>query len=210
MKRAGEVWLSMASDVYVDDDRAMKSVGEMGDVSSVKMMKPMIDAETGEQVLANDLRKAKFDVTVDVGPSFTSRRAATVRAITGMMQLTSDPTDQKVLNALALMNMEGEGLTDVREFYRKQLVGLGVLQPNEEERKAMQEAAGQEQQPDPQTMYLAAETEKAKAQTIEAQARTVTAQANAEKAQADAIATLAGIETDKAKVAIDAFKAMSA
>ena len=31
-----------------------------------------------------------------------------------------------------------------------------------------------------------------------------------DKAQADAIATLAGIETDKAKVAIDAFKAMSA
>ena len=209
MKRAGEVWLSMASDVYVDDDRAMKSVGEMGDVSSVKLMKPIIDPETGEQKLANDLRKARFDVTVDVGPSFTSRRAATVRAITGMMQLTSDPTDQKVLNALALMNMEGEGLGDVREFYRKQLVQIGVLQPNEEERQAMQAQAGQAAQPDAQVLYLQAETAKAEAQTIEAQARTVTAQANAEKAQADAIATLAGIETDKAKVAIDAFKAMS-
>jgi hypothetical protein len=209
MKRAGEVWLSMASDVYVDDDRAMKSVGEMGDVSSVKLMKPIIDPETGEQVLANDLRKARFDVTVDVGPSFTSRRAATVRAITGMMQLTSDPTDQKVLNALALMNMEGEGLGDVREFYRKQLVQIGVLQPNEEERQAMEAQAGEAAQPDAQVLYLQAETAKAEAQTIEAQARTVTAQANAEKAQADAIATLAGIETDKAKVAIDAFKAMS-
>jgi len=172
-------------------------------------MKPIIDPETGEQKLANDLRKARFDVTVDVGPSFTSRRAATVRAITGMMQLTSDPTDQKVLNALALMNMEGEGLGDVREFYRKQLVQIGVLQPNEEERQAMQAQAGQAAQPDAQVLYLQAETAKAEAQTIEAQARTVTAQANAEKAQADAIATLAGIETDKAKVAIDAFKAMS-
>jgi hypothetical protein len=209
MKRAGEVWLGMAADVYVDDDRAMKSVGEMGDVSSVKLMKPIIDAETGDQVLANDLSKARFDVTVDVGPTFSSRRAATVRAITGMMQLTSDPTDQKVLNALALMNIDGEGLTDVREFYRKTLVGLGVLQPNEEERKQMEAAASEKQQPDAQTLYLQAETKKAEAQTIEAQARTVTAQANAEKAQADAIATLAGIETDKAKVAIDAFKAMS-
>lgn len=210
MKRAGEIWLSMASDVYVDDDRRMKSVGEMGDISSVKLMKPIIDEKTGEQVMANDLRKAKLDVTVDVGPSFSSRRAATVRGLTGMMQLTSDPTDQKVLNALALMNMEGEGLTDVREFYRKQLVGLGVLQPNEEERKAMEAQAGQEQQPDAQTLYLQAETRKAEAQTIEAQARTITAEANAKKAEADAIATLAGIETDQAKLALEAAKAIGA
>jgi hypothetical protein len=55
------------------------------------------------------------------------------------------------------MNMEGEGLGEVNEYYRKQLVGMSVLQPNEEEREAIEAAANQPQEPDPQTMFLASE-----------------------------------------------------
>ena len=39
----------------------------------------------------NDLSKASFEVIVDVGPSSTSKRAGTVRALTGMMTLPQDP-----------------------------------------------------------------------------------------------------------------------
>jgi hypothetical protein len=81
MRRCGEIWLSMAKDVYVEEGRKMKSIGAMEQIQSVEIMKPMIEQETGELVYENDLTKANFDVAVDVGPSFTSRRDATVRAL---------------------------------------------------------------------------------------------------------------------------------
>jgi hypothetical protein len=52
----------------------MKAIDQMDQVSSIELMKPIIDQETGELAYENDLSKATFDVSVDVGPSFTSRR----------------------------------------------------------------------------------------------------------------------------------------
>jgi hypothetical protein len=69
MRRCGEIWLSMAKDVYVEEGRKMKSIGAMEEVQSIEIMKPTIDAETGEVVYENDLSRANFDVAVDVGPS---------------------------------------------------------------------------------------------------------------------------------------------
>jgi len=127
------------------------------------------------------------------------------------MQMTTDPADLKVLTSLALMNIEGEGLGDVRDFYRKQLVQIGVMQPTDEERAEMEAAMqAQQQQQDPQALYLMAEAEKAQAQALQAQANTIKAQADANKSEAQAIATLAGIEDDQARTAIEAAKAIGA
>jgi hypothetical protein len=211
MRRAGEVWLSMAQEVYIEEGRAMKSIGDMSDVSSVVLMQPKINEKTGEIVYANDLSRAKFDVSVDIGPTSQSRRDSMLRSITGMMQMTTDPADLKVMTSLALMNIEGEGLGDVRDFYRKQLVQIGVMQPTDEERAEMEAAMqAQQQQQDPQALYLMAEAEKAQAQALQAQANTIKAQADAKKSEAQAIATLAGIEDDQARTAIEAAKAIGA
>ncbi len=196
MRRCGEVWLSMAKDLYREKGRKMKSIGEMGNVETTELMKPAIDEKTGEMVAKNDLGQANFDVAADVGPSFTSRRDATVRSLTGIMQVTTDPETMQILQAMILMNMDGEGLGDIREFYRRKLVTMGVMQPNEEERAAMAEAA-QNQQPSPQDMYLAAEAEKSKAQAQESQAKTglIVAQTAGEKA--DTIKTLSEIGAEQ-------------
>ena len=45
-------------------------------------------------------------------------RAATVRALTGMMAITDDPQTKQVLQAMAMMNMEGEGISDVLDWLR--------------------------------------------------------------------------------------------
>ena len=95
-----------------------------------------------------------------VGPTSDSRRAATVRAITGMLAITSDPETAKVLQAMAMMNMEGEGISDVREYFRKQLVRLGVLKPTEEEKQELDAADAKARQPTPDQAYLIAEAQK--------------------------------------------------
>lgn len=180
MRRCAEVWLSMAKELYTEPKRKMKMIGERGNLESVEMLKPMLDPDSGEMVAKNDLSTADFDVTVDVGPSFESKRNAVVRTLAGMLQMTSDPADAKILQAVILMNMEGEGLASVNEYYRKQLVQMGVEDPNEEEAAAMKEAA-ENPTPDPQADFLASEAEKNRAMAEKATADTAKALAEADK-----------------------------
>ena len=204
MRRCGEIWLSMAKDIYVEEGRKMKSIGAMEQVESIEMMKPTIEAETGELVYENDLSRANFDVSVDVGPSFTSRREATVRSLTGMMQVTSDPETQMILQSMAIMNMDGEGIADIKDFFRKKLVQMGVVKPTEEEQQQMMEAMmAQGQQPDPQSMFLMAEAEKAQALARKAQADTEYSLARTEETRAKTAETISNIDIDQRKSAIE-------
>lgn len=222
VRRCGEIWLSMARDIYVEEKRTMKAVGAMEEVQSIELMKPTIDAETGEIVYENDLSKATFDVAVDVGPSFTSRRDATVRALTGMMQVTTDPETQMVLQSMAIMNMDGEGIDEIRDHFRRKLVMMGIVKPNEDEAKQMEAAANQEQPPTAEQQYLVTQSEKAMAEVnkINAEAQRITLeyspemmqykqQAEAVKIAGDVEKSRIGLETEKIKAEVARVKAMS-
>lgn len=190
MRRCGEVWLSMAKELYHEEGRKMKGLGEMGDVEGIELGKPLIGK--GGKLEKLDLSRAELDVYADVGPSFTSRRDAMVRQIAGMMQFVQDPADAKVLTALMLFNMDGEGLGDVREFYRKQLVQLGAMQPSDADLEAAEQAADQ-QQPDPQAELIAALTAKEAALAEKAQADVAYTIARTEGEQADTLKTMSEI-----------------
>jgi hypothetical protein len=164
VKRCGEIWLGMARDVYVERGRKMKTVAENNDIAGITLNTPTIDEETSATIYANDLERAKFDVAVTVGPSSESKRAGTVRSLVGMLQFTqNDPEMSTVLTSMAMMNMEGEGLKDVRKFFRTRLVKMGAVEPNEEEMQAM-EAELQAQEPDANAALLLAEAEKSQTQ----------------------------------------------
>ncbi len=171
----------------------MKGVAVTGDTQALVLMRPKIDEETGRIDFEHDLSDAKFDVVADVGPSSASKKSAAVRALTGMMQITSDPETQMVLQALALMNMEAEGLSDVQDFFRKRLVGMGVVKPTEEELAEMELAAGQGQPQDPNAIYLQAAAEEAVAKAEKARADVIDTIADAELKQAKTAEVLAGI-----------------
>lgn len=210
MKRCGEIWLSMAKEVYVEEGRQMKVITANGDTDSVTLMQPTVDQETGEVIMANDLGTAKFDVDVDVGPSSSSKRAATVRALTGMMQITQDPETLQVLGAMAMMNMEGEGVGDVQDYFRKRLIRMGVVKPTDAEAEALMaemQAAGQQQ--DPNAIFLQAAAEEAVAKAAKARADTVETIASAElkRAQtAETIAKASEIDQNIALTTIDALE----
>lgn len=196
MKRCGEIWLSMAKDIYVEEGRRMKVIGRTEDVETVELMQPMV-SETGEVVMQNDLSQAKFDVIVDVGPSSSSKRASTVRALTGMMAITDDAQTKQVLQAMAMMNMEGEGIGDVRDFFRKQLLRMGVVKPTEQEaEQLMAEQQAQGEQQDPNAIFLQAAAEEAVAKAAQARASTIKTVADAGLSRAKTAETLAktGVE----------------
>jgi hypothetical protein len=204
VKRSGEIWLSMAQDILVEPGRKMKTVGQQNEVDSVELLRPMVDEKTGETLYENDLSNAKFDVAVDVGPSSSSRRSATVRALTGMMAITQDPETMQVLGAMAMMNMEGEGISDVRDFFRRKLIMLGVVQPTKAEMEEMMQAKANQPE-DPNAIFLQAAAEEAVAKAAKARADTIETVASAELKRAQTVKTMAdvsGAEQDQAIRAI--------
>ncbi len=207
MKRCGEIWLSMARDIYVEEGRKMKVVEADESVGMIELMRPMV-SETGEVVMENDLSRAKFDVNVDVGPSSSSKRAATVRALTGMMAITDDAQTKQVLQAMAMMNMEGEGIGEVRDFFRKQLVRMGVVKPTEQEQEEMMvELQGQPE--DPNKIFLQAAAEEAIAKAAKARADTVDTIADAEYKRAKTAETLANIDNEDQRLAVESARTIS-
>ena len=193
VKRCGEIWLSIARDIFVEQGRKMKSVASNGKMESVELMKPVVNEE-GEIEYENDMSDAEYDVEVTVGPSSTTKRQATVRALTDMMTLTQDPEMTQVLSAMAMLNMEGEGIEDVRDYFRKKLLRMGVVRPTDTEAQEIA-AEAQNAQPDPQAQYLQAASEEAIARASKAQADSILAVAKAEEARAKTTETLSKVST---------------
>lgn len=209
MKRSGEIWLSMMRSIVVEKSRRMKTVGTNGEVGSVVMNQPAFNREEGRQVMLNDITKANFEVDVDVGPSSASRRAATVRALIGVMQFTQDPETIQVLTGMVMMNLEGEGMDDVRAWARNKLVRMGVVNPTEQEQ---QELAAEQanQQPDPNAQYLQAAAEKQmsdvelnRAKVTNTNADTDLKQAQMVKAMAEAGAQISSQQLAAAQMVMD-------
>jgi hypothetical protein len=215
VRRVGEVWLSMAKDVYVESGRKMKTLASNDDTTGkVELMQPNTD-ENGIVIYENDLSKAAFDVAVDVGPSSASRREATVRSLIGIMQVSAgDPETMQVLQSMAIMNMQGEGIQDVRDFFRQKLVKMGALKPTEEEAQIM---AAQSQEKSPNDLALEAMAEEAQAKAVKARtevletvanvdlkkAQVLETEANVKLKEAQAIAALGKTETDSMRASMD-------
>jgi hypothetical protein len=206
MKRSGEVWLSMARDILVEPGRKMKTVGLQNELSTIELNRPVM--EDGEVVYENDLSKAKFDVISSVGPSSSSKRNAVVSNLMNMLQVSTDPETMQVISSMIMMNMEGEGLQDARDFFRQKLIRLGAVKPTDEEQQQLM-AEMQNQQPDAQTNYLNAAAAEAQAKAQKAEADTIGTLAKAEETKAKTIETLAGVDRDDQKAAIETAKAMA-
>jgi len=201
MKRCGEIWLSMAKEIYTEDRRKMKTIARTGEAGTIELMQPMIDQKSGAVMMGNDLSAATFDVVAEVGPSSSSKRAATVRALTGMLQITTDPETAQVLTAMAMMNMEGEGVGDANAYFRKKLLRMGVVQPTDDEaQELMAEMQGKPQ--DPNAMYLQAAAEEAMAKAAKARADTVETVASAELKRAQTLETLGKVEESSQNMAM--------
>ena len=193
LKRVGEVYLSMAKDVYIEEGRKIKTIDDQDQIESAQLMKPSINEKTGAIEYENDISEANFDVVVSVGPTSRSKRQSTLRALTGMIQISDDPDTRQVLTSMAMMNMEGEGIEPVREYFRKKLVRIGVIEPTEQD-KAELAAQAQNQPQDPNAIFLQAAAEEAMAKASQARASVIKTVADSELVKAKTIETLGKVD----------------
>jgi hypothetical protein len=193
IKRVGEVWLSMARDVYFEEGRRVKIVDGQEEVGSAELNKPTINEKTGAIEYDNDLSSAAFDVSVSIGPTSRSKRQATLRSLINMIQISDDPETRQVLTGMAMLNMEGEGVQSIRDFFRKKLVRIGVIKPTDEEMAQMQ-AEAQNQPQDPNAVFLQAAAEEAMAKASQARASVIKTVADSELARAKTVETLGKVD----------------
>jgi hypothetical protein len=206
IKRAGEIWLSMAADVYVEEGREVKGMAENGEAETIKLMRPVLTDDGMD--IQGDLSQAKFDVAVEVGPTSESKRQSTVRSLTEMMDRTQDPETLMILSTAALANIQGEGMGDINQYMRRKLVKMGVYKPTDEEAEEL--AAEQANaQPDPNTQYLQAAAKEAEAKAMKAQADTMLTVAKTEQTKADTEMTMAKMDTETQNQTINAVKALN-
>ncbi len=186
-RRCGEIWLSMAKELYSQPGRKMKAVNKEGEISEVELMTPKL-SEDDEMEYENDISGADYKVTVEVGPASSSKRAKTVRELVETLRITTDPETKMVIESMIMMMMDGEGLAELKPYFRRKLVKIGAIKPNEEEAEAMQMAQGQQ---DPNQVFMEAAAEEAKAKASKARADVVETIASAELKQAQAEKTQA-------------------
>lgn len=186
MQWCGKVWLSMAREVY-GSLRPMRIVLPDGSDDMALMQGAVIDRQTGQKVALNDLSVGKYEVVVDVGQSFASRRDSTVRTLTEMLGgIPPQHPYYSLIMGMIIDNMDGEGIDDLKEYNREQMLLAGTIKPRtpEEQQMVAQAQQAQAQQPDPMMVQAMAQQQLAQAEMIKAQ-------------------------TSAAKVEVDAFKAQS-
>lgn len=154
-----------------DSERTVRVLGEDGAISMSVMNESVMDGQTGEVVVLNDLSKGKYDVVCSAGASFQNRQQETVTAILEMAQ--ADPSIIAENADILFNNITAPGMDLISERKRQQLFNAGLIpeaQMTDDELQEFQEAQAmqdqQEQQPDP--MMLAAQAEMGKAQADQA------------------------------------------
>lgn len=151
IRRDGEIYASMARDVY-DGEQDFTIIKVDGSKSKERINSSEINYETMNRKAVNDIPSMAFDVFADIGPSFESvkqqNKEELKELINGMPPGT--PTHNMLLNEY-LMLVDGAGFKDVRDYARKELIMMGVKEPETEEEKQMliQQQEQQANQPDP-------------------------------------------------------------
>ncbi len=188
MKQAGRIYVSMARELY-DVPREVTVTNADGSEKTMMVNSTVLDMETGEEVVLNDLTKGRFEVFAETGPSYTSLRQEQAQKMSELFQSMPDSEVGQMALMSYLTTLEGPDMDWVRKYGRNQLVLGGHIEPETDEEKQMvmqaqQQAQMQAQQPDPAMLMAMAEDKKGQA------------------AMQDAM-------NDQAKVQVDAFNAES-
>jgi hypothetical protein len=194
IERTGEIINELFPKIY-DTQRTVQILGDDGKPDVVEINKPqMVD---GVSKILHDMTSGSYDVVMEQGPSFATKREFAQAAMTEFIR--AFPPAAPVMGDIYARNMDwpqaeeiGERLEEllpppikaklqVDRQKREQAAGKGPSPEQEQEAQAQQAAQQQAQQA--QAMQMA-----------EAQAKVAEAQAKAEKAQADAVKAKADAE----------------
>ena len=162
---AGRQLVDLIPKIY-DSTRVVRVLGEDDAEDFVTLNQVVIDQQTGETVLLNDLSAGKYDVAVTTGPSFTTKREEASAAMLDFIRAA--PQLASVVMDLLAKNLDWPGADDIAERLRKIAVQQGFAEPKEDD------------QPQPPSPAMIAEMQKAQAEIAESMAKLAETQAKTE------------------------------
>lgn len=185
-----EILIDMIPRVY-DTPRVVRVLGQDGGQKWVQLYQQVQDHDTGQMLTLNDVSKGRYDVTITVGPGYSTQRQ---EAVTAFAQLvgqvgSSFPPLGELLSYMVVKNLDLPGNEEVAEAVRRILVNQGLLQPQQGD-----QPPPQQQGPNPvqqaQMAKLQADVllQQAKAQRESAEAQAVLPKAQAQIERDHAIA----------------------
>lgn len=200
-RRDAMIWAAMASQVY-DAPRSATIMLPDGRRQQVDVMNVVLDEQTGDSVVLNDLTNAEFDVYADIGVAYSSQKEQTRAEIQQLMGQAQPGSPEYNLLLLTYFNLvDGIDVKPLRDYANKQLVLQGFKEPETDEEKQLLAQAQQQNQgptPEQQAMLL-----QGQGQLLEGQA----AMADKENDRIKLSIEQQKVDNDKAKVQIDAAEA---
>lgn len=191
VQRTGQILLDLIPHIY-DTERRIRIIGADGSENLVDINKPQIQGGT-ESVL-NDVTVGAYDVTLDTGPSYSTRRQEAQDGMKAFLQ--AFPEAAPVIGDLYAKGQDWQYASEISERLQavlppqiKQMIEKDKLAENPEAEPSPEqqaEQAAQQKQQQAQQMVEAAGMEKIKLEVQEAQAKAEIAAQNARKAKADA------------------------
>jgi hypothetical protein len=208
IRRDGEIYISMASEIYDIPGKEKIELPD-GTKKEVEIMKSVIDQQTGEVVILNDLRMAEFEVTSRITASYTSQKEQTLdRLETVLAGMAPDDPMRKAMQLKLIQLADGVEMEDLKEYANKQLVLSGIKTPETEEEIALlKQAQSQPPQPDAAMVLAKAEELKGQADVMEVKRKGVELNLNDENEKAKHQIEVFKAQTERMKVQIEAQKA---
>jgi hypothetical protein len=195
-RHMAKVWLSMSREAYGSERKVRIKLPDGSDEITYLSVETF-DPQTGEMVALNNLTAGHYDVAIDVGPSFTTQRQATVAMLVELLKVTpeSDPY-HNVLYAMLIQNVYAPGMEPLKEFNQKQMLFSGIVPPKTpqeaQEVQANQQAQAQAAQNSPEAII-------AKTQMIQAVAKARSSMADELNAKARILDTVTDIWVKEAQ-----------
>ena len=208
MRRDGEIYISMASDIYDVPGNEKVELPD-GTKKEVEVMQAVIDEETGEVVILNDLRMAEFEVTSRITASYTSQKEQTLdRLETVLAGMAPDDPMRKAMQLKIIQLSDGVEMEDLKEFANKQLVLSGIKKPEtDEEKELLAQAQAQPPEPDAAMVLAKAEELKGKADIMKVQKEGIQMQLTDENDKAGHQIDVFRAQTERMKVQVAAHEA---
>ncbi|MAF43439.1 MAG: hypothetical protein CMI54_04620 [Parcubacteria group bacterium] len=195
----GMVYASMASVIY-DAPRQTQIELPNGQRQMVSVMDSVMDKDGSIKVI-NDITNAEFEVFADIGPSYDTQKQETQEML--MTQLQSTPPNDpmfKIIQLKLFQLTDGVQFDDIRDYARKQLIVMGVQEPENEEDEALVAQSQQSQGPDPMVIAAMAEMKKAEADQMDAQTKMAGAQTDQFNAETKRMDTMIKAQEAGAKI----------
>lgn len=144
-RHMAKVWLSMAREVYGSEQEVrIKRPDGSDEITHLSVQ--VMDNETGQITAINDLTTGKYDVAIDVGPSFVTQRQATVAMLVELLKETPPQNPYyNVLYAMLIQNVYAPGMEPLKEFNQKQMLLSGIVPPKTPQEAQEIQAAQQQQ-----------------------------------------------------------------